>query len=113
MQIVEAETPSMTASNNDSDDDFLMLFGGFTVSEKPIPPMSWVEDELAAMDMDNLDQSSQCCRDLQEEYHWDEPLLRDMAIDRPSQQGGNRLLRTTRPLRDKSRKTTFSKKQVS
>jgi hypothetical protein len=96
MQVVEAETPSMTASNNDCDDDFLTLFGGFTVPEKPIPPMSWVEDELAAME-DNLDQPPQCCRDLQEEYHMDEALLRDMAIDRPSRQGGNRLLRTICP----------------
>ncbi|XBQ89245.1 hypothetical protein V6000_004840 [Aspergillus fumigatus] len=87
MQVAEAETPSMTASNNDGDDDFLTLFGAFTVSEKPIPPMSWVEGELAAMDMDNLDQSPQCCRDLQEGYHSDEALLSDMAIDRPPRQG--------------------------
>lgn len=98
MQVAEAETPSMTASNNDGDDDFLTLFGAFTVSEKPIPPMSWVEGELAAMDMDNLDQSPQCCRDLQEGYHSDEALLSDMAIDRPPRQGGNRLLRTICPL---------------
>lgn len=47
----------MTASNNDGDDDFLTLFGAFTVSEKLILPMLWVEGELAAIDMDNLDQS--------------------------------------------------------
>jgi hypothetical protein len=98
MQVVEAETPSMTASNNDSDDDFLTLFGGFTVSEKPIPPMSWVEGELAAMDMDNLDQTPQSCHNLQEESHSDEALLSDMAIDRPPRQGGDRLLRTICPL---------------
>jgi hypothetical protein len=97
MGIIEAETPSMTASNNDSDDDFLTLFGGFIVSEKPIPPMSWVEGELAAME-DYLDQHPQCCRDLQEKYHIGEALLRDMAIDRPSRQGGNRLLRAIYPL---------------
>jgi hypothetical protein len=58
IQIVKAETLSIIASNNnsnDSDDDFLTLFGEFTVSEDPIPSMSWVEDELAAMEMGNLD----------------------------------------------------------
>jgi hypothetical protein len=101
MQIIKAETLSIIASNNnsdDSDDDFLTLFGGFMVSEDPIPSMSWVEDELVVMEMANLDQPPQYCRDVQEEYHRDEALLGDMAIDRPSRQGGDCLLRAICPL---------------
>jgi hypothetical protein len=59
MQIIEGELAmDMSTSHCDSEDDFLTLFGELTVSKKPIPLLSWLENELAAIDMENSSQPS-------------------------------------------------------
>jgi hypothetical protein len=85
MQTIERElSVELSASHRDSEEDFRTLFGESTDSNKPIPSLTWVENELAAMDMGN---PSQAFCDAQEEYHPDELLLRDISIPGPSEQG--------------------------
>jgi hypothetical protein len=85
MQTIEGElSVDISVPHCDSEDDFLTLFGESTVSKKPIPSLSWLENELAAMDMENSSQPSCNARD---EYHPDECLLRGISIPGPLEQG--------------------------
>lgn len=85
MQTFErALSVELSASHRDSEEDFHTLFGESTDFNKPIPSLTWVENELAAMDMGNPSQPS--C-DAQEEYYPDELLLRDISILGASEQG--------------------------
>ncbi|KAH1971020.1 hypothetical protein KXV92_007648, partial [Aspergillus fumigatus] len=85
--IVRELSVELSASHRDSEEDFRTLFGESTDSNKPIPSLTWVENELAAMDMGNPSQPS--C-DAQDEYHSDELLLRDISIPGPSEQASAR-----------------------
>lgn len=71
-------TPASTCDGNDDEnDDFLILFGEAAPLDCPIPSVSWVEREIAAMDTRNR-------HDPQRYELSPEVILEDRRIGEPS-----------------------------